>query len=503
MPRAPLVSALILIGACTFAPHIDPLAVRCVLGDPDGCPEGYVCGSDPNVPGRGRCCREGSCPEAPPDGSAPPPDAPQPDAPVLDGPRSDRIDALASDALDALDALDGPMGDCSDPCPPGTKRCGTSLGLHTCRMVDGCWTWSAEEPCPGHMSCDGSGGEPRCQCRLSDCGPMKAPGGLCAVEGVINCAIDSDGCGYMASFDFCPPELPCAGGYPMGGCQCPPVPAACQGGQIGTFCAGGLLGTCGRDVHGCLVVSSQTACPAGKPCTGDFPTANCSCASPAAGCPGVGRVCSSGALATCSVDASGCLVATSRSCGTGRVCTGELSGADCICGDAACRAPQTVGSYADLGGTSPHEGNVLEGVPIDIEVAFVPERFGVIVRQPASDLQIQYALYSSDAAGEPDRAVASTAARVAAGSGDARIEFGVMFPLTRPKKLPSGRYWMMVALDKPSSLAHAAAGTPVPARSVSFQVDWHVDSRVPERLATGLTATTVPAPNYYLVITPQ
>jgi hypothetical protein len=352
------------------------------------------------------------------------------------------------------------------------------------------------------MSCDGFGGEPRCQCLLVDCGKVKAPGDLCAAGNVLHCAIDGDGCGYIASVDICPAELPCSGDYPQGACQCPPVPAACRGGQLGTFCAGkDQLGTCGRDVHGCLVVSSQTACPAGKPCTGEFPAANCSCASASGDCRGVGRMCAGSALATCTVDASGCLVATPpRSCGPGRACTGWLSSADCVCGDAACKVRQTVGWYADMGGAAPHGGNVMSGVPIDIDVAFVPERFGVILRQPGPDTQIQYALYT-DVGGEPDRLVASTAARVVAGSGDARIEFDVMFPLTRPK-LPSGRYWMMVGLNKQASVGHPP-GTSAEARSVSFEVDWHVDSRAPDRLSGTVTRTTGPAPNYYLVVTPQ
>jgi hypothetical protein len=331
---------------------------------------------------------------------------------------------------------------------------------------------------------------------------MRAPGDLCAIGNVLHCAIDGDGCGYVASTDICPPELPCSGGYPQGACGCPPAPAACVGGQLGTFCAAGLLGTCGRDLHGCLVVSSQTACPAGKPCTGAFPAASCSCASPGGDCQGVGRMCAGGALATCSVDASGCLVAMPRSCGAGRVCTGALSSADCVCGDAACKARQTVGSYLDLGGTAPHGGNVLAGVPIDIDVAFVPETFGVIIRQPGAGMQVQYALYSAGGDGEPDRLVASTAARDVAGTGDARIEFDVMFPLTRPK-LPSGRYWMMVAVNQQASIAHATSGAPVEGRSVSFQVDWHLDSRAPDRLTSTITRTSGPVPNYYLVVSPQ
>ncbi|HXU81250.1 MAG TPA: hypothetical protein VN914_07620, partial [Polyangia bacterium] len=134
MPRPPLVSAL-LVCACTFHPDIDPLAVRCVLGDLDGCPEGYVCGAAAGEPaGRGRCCRDGDCPLVP--------DGGPPDTSVVDG-------APPPDA-----PLEGPAS-CDSPCAPGSKSCGPKLGLRTCVQAGGCWTWSAEETCPGHMSCNG------------------------------------------------------------------------------------------------------------------------------------------------------------------------------------------------------------------------------------------------------------------------------------------------------------------------------------------------------------
>ena len=560
----------LLLGGCTFGPKVDPAQLRCELGVADGCPDGYVCAAAAGTAaGFGLCCPTGGgpcgpgpdagnasshdgptidadddgpttdadddgpttdaaeddasptdadsdapdapdvdAPDAPdaPDVDAPAPDAP--DAPAIDAPAPDAPapDAPAPDAADAADTRPDAPATCADPCPLATMKCGPTLGVQTCVLVDGCAVWSAEQPCGGHKECrDGATG---CQCKAGDCGgPRQVPGDECRAGVVAHCQVDGDGCGYATGADPCPGRLLCAGPYPDAKCTCPAPPAACHG-QVGTFCDGGRLTTCGKDFYGCLDTTSRVDCPAAG-CTGELPAATCSwCSSPPSTvCPGIGRVCNGNELVTCTLDASGCVSpSVRRTCMFGRSCVGEFAFADCECGGNTSCKPEIVGLSTDLGGALEHPTSLLMAMPIDIlDGAFVPMQMTVIVRSSTgpttTNPQMRVALYASDAKGEPGKLVVDTLPSDTTNLGPISVDLGSW----QGPKLPSGRYWMAVAFNRPTVVGHDTGGVSVPVRSVMQMVDWMKPGKLPDPFDQNEVpqASTATRPNYYMTIIPR
>jgi hypothetical protein len=487
--RALLVGTLALVlGACSYRPSIDPLRVVCELGKIDDCPEGHVCGADPNParPGWGHCCRDsdgdGNCdlspPEPPPgidgstdaraDGGRDAPDAPS-DTPVSpDGLPDVPIDAPA-DARPDTPAATPPDG-CAPPCQLDATTCTPNL----CSDLQSQESWQ--------------------------CGP----GGV-----LLHCAVQN-GCGYEREVIFCDPSR-CEGTPPNARCACPAPPMECEG-KSGTFCQrSDLLDTCGRDANGCLTVTSRTSCPAGKSCIGALPTASCSCpGAPVAACPGVGRSCVGNDLTTCTLDANGCVtVSRQMTCRLGRTCAGDFAHADCTCGqNTECRARQTVGASIPFSGSATHPAQVLVAVPIDVlDGAFIPFAVTAFVSAPGmpdmpADRQVVFALYSSDAAGEPDRLLGTALTANAARQGTVGGEIAFK-PV--PLKQPSGRYWVAFAFNEPTPVGHDEGGPQVPIRSVKYPVDWMSYTKPPNPWKSGeaLSSSTMTMPNYALTIDPQ
>jgi hypothetical protein len=536
MKAAPLAAAAaFLMAACSFSPDIDPLAVQCQVGNADSCPVGYTCSQ------AGRCCADrdhnGACDVVPPGpdggdaaadavGDGPPGldagDAAV-DAPVSDGPlRLDGTDAPDAPVSDvsapgpdaAVDApvTDGPVAPCG-PCVSGTKSCGPKGGIRTCVDVGGCLDWSAEDPCPGNMPCAGEPSNVRCACATGGECPYKVPGKHCDGPTLVStCSIDANMCGKFEGHETCPDSMECSGDYPDARCVCKARPAACASGQPSTFCEAGnnVLATCGQDPAGCFVVTSRIPCPSGRSCTGQSPSASCSCPGPAsAGCPGVGRTCNGQVLTTCGLDANGCVtVLDTLTCGGGRSCMGTFASADCRCTDQPCQVDQQVGWPAAFEGRLMREPHILAGVQLSFDGAFVPSKLGILARGAASTgglpRHVTLALYT-DAGGEPDRLVADTApflARSASLDGALTVDARVI-PL--PRLLPSGKYWLMSAYNVPTEVYEDTVGALREHRSVPYQVDFENNKPLPDPFGKGATVKkwTARTPNHFLIAQPK
>jgi hypothetical protein len=531
-PALRLVTVVLLVASCSFDPAINPLAIQCQPHDRNGCPADYTCSE------QGSCCADrnddktcdgldagadhadtlhaqtadGDPADADgPDADAPEADGaevdvPQADVPVADVPQADGPEADGPDA-DGPDAAQGACVSCS----AGTKKCGPGAVLLVCyEIAAGCMVWTQEKPCGEHQQCI-SDPEAHCDCGATICRGALATGDRCdGDQEIAHCAVDGDGCGYTtAANDPCPMSTKCEGGK----CVCRPASALCTSGQSGTVCESGkVMVTCGYDPFGCFGVTSRTRCPGDRDCKGNAPGAHCDCAGAASPeCPGVGRVCHGGTLTTCTVDASGCLSAKNLICSNDRLCTGMFASADCRCGPASsCVAAQTIGPATRFDGQRERRAHVLMGTSLTFDGAFVPRLFGLhAIGSGATPggipRHVTFALYSSDAAGEPDRLVANTAPFLARPDAlNEPYDTGVNVTVL-PKTLPSGTYWLMVGFNVPTVVYEDTLGAPVPFRSFSYQVDFEKNAALPDPFSTGqqIMKSMAPAPNHYLTIEPQ
>ncbi len=248
--------------------------------------------------------------------------------------------------------FDAPPG-CPGACMVGTKRCGTGAGVQVCADVQGCGAWAAETKCPGVQTCGGTTPNAACKCPPAPAGCEAGQGSFCeaTTNALATCVADAQGCLTISGRITCAAGKPCTGSHPKANCSCPSAPAACAAGT-GTSCQGNMLVTCALDTSGCLAVTTTLACPAGKPCAGNAPNSACTCPAAPTGCKGrsSGTFCSSvSAVATCSVDASGCVLASNAfECTNG--CIGAHPGATCCVPTCAGRC----GGANGCGGTCPN-----------------------------------------------------------------------------------------------------------------------------------------------------
>ncbi len=233
-------------------------------------------------------------------------------------------------------ATDGSVADAgcaANPCALGDQRCGTT-GLQTCVAVGDCSTWSADVPCTGRKTCQGTAPSASCQCPAAPSGCTGA-GATCVGGSLVTCAVDGDSCIYAAATVACASTEPCGGKFPSAVCVCPTPPSACTTGQPGTFCdgTGKAIVTCTLDGNKCLVAAAPASCS--QPCSGSAGSVTCgTCATPPVECTVAGTLCdSSGKLETCGSDpGTGCLSKTSdQACGSPETCQGSLPSAACVC----------------------------------------------------------------------------------------------------------------------------------------------------------------------------
>ncbi len=261
-----------------------------------------------------------------------------PNAPVLSG-DAGAVTETGRGLMDRVDgrALSDAPGDtspgCSGACTVGTKRCGAGKGVQFCTEVQGCGAWASETKCSGVQTCGGTEPNAACTCPAAPKGCEAGQGSLCESTATLaTCVADAQGCVTISGRITCAAGKPCTGIYPKANCSCPPAPSACAAGT-GTSCQENTLVTCALDASGCVAVTTMTACPAGKPCAGTAPNAACTCPTAPAGCNGQasGKFCALSAVATCAAAANGCVTASSTTCASG--CIGSHPTASC-CGPA-------------------------------------------------------------------------------------------------------------------------------------------------------------------------
>jgi hypothetical protein len=242
------------------------------------------------------------------------------------------VDGSTSDA-----PADATTDRCAPECTLGETRCGVNQGLVTCTSVDGCLQWGSEASCGGRKVCSGSAPTATCACVPRPTGCENGKGTYCSdANTVVECAEDADQCIYKISPVPCPVGRLCTGSHPTASCSCPTPPAECNG-QQGTFCESSTaVATCGLDAVNCLAITNRVTCPSGKPCTGSFGAASCSCSPPPTDCGGgAGQACRGappGEVVTCGTNSDGCIVITgTNACAAGKPCAGTPPNSSCTC----------------------------------------------------------------------------------------------------------------------------------------------------------------------------
>lgn len=295
-PLFALLAAAAVIAGCTFDRRPPDGLVSCADG---ACPAGYVC-----VPGKlGKiCCADPSC-------------------------KGVAIDLVASGGTGTGTGTGTGKGGTGSGGAGGAPITGTG-GDGMGGTGGGNGTGGASEDAP--VALPDTGGEAACtpECALN--------ARRCAMGKLQTCT-DANGCPAWAAGSDCPAGQSCAGDAPAAACQCPPPPPGCGSGP-GIACEGaGLAVECLRDANGCLTVR-RTTCPQGKPCTGAFPGASCSCPSPPPECQGRDAFCASDArLGRCVADAvTTCMSITFRDCAARETCRASGSSASCACNGTVC-----------------------------------------------------------------------------------------------------------------------------------------------------------------------
>jgi len=283
--------------------------------------------------------------------STPPDAASEPDAAVpLDSanPTDSQTDLplLKDAAPDRAD--DTPEVKCAATCTLRAAECGTS-GVRTCVVGgDGCATWGPEVPCSGRKTC--AAGASACACPVPPAGCLNGQGSFCSTaDGTLQtCLTDSDGCVFLGAPTTCPTQKPCTGSYPSANCSCPTAPAICQN-AVGTFCdtTANTVVTCSRDSQGCLVATVTKTCTQTKACGGVAGNADCTCPTVAA-CEGTqanGSYCANNNIVTCAANGEGCQAATTAPCSAGKPCRASGTTAQCTCPTPPAACLNTSGTF--------------------------------------------------------------------------------------------------------------------------------------------------------------
>jgi hypothetical protein len=141
--------------------------------------------------------------------------------------------------------------------------------------------------------------------------------------------------------------------------------------------------------------------------------------------------------------------------------------------------------------------------------AFLPQQFGLYTRGysgagGAIPRHATIALYASDAAGEPDKLVARTDPPARSDSLDGALEVGLEIQVL-PKVLASGRYWLMIAFNVPTTVYEDTLDAPVEYRSVPYHVDYNSNQPPADRFKDNgpVTKSMGRAPNFYMKVDPK
>lgn len=229
-------------------------------------------------------------------------------------------------------------------CTPDAKRCNAAgNAVEVCVAgTGGCAAWmpapaAGAKTCGAHQKCAQAGAGPaECVCEAVGC---PADGRSCQGGSTVRtCATDADGCLFVQGTTPCTAPNPvCDNGTCVPNC---PAVAPCALGQ--TECRpGNKIATCGVDANGCLNYMNEIACGARKTCSGAAPNAACGC--DATACTANGPRCADGvSVETCDT-VNGCLgrAAGPTACGARNVCEGAAGAAACACKATECTANGT------------------------------------------------------------------------------------------------------------------------------------------------------------------
>jgi hypothetical protein len=386
------VALLLALAGCTFNPAIEVSKIVCVAGDDNTCPSGYTCTLTEASP-EGLCCRgsKGACTEEPPAlatrGAGTGGDQGEADGSAGGGGQASGPDArgdlggteasanptggtnggggtggagtggagtggTSSDAAVPGDATsrdtaadlspDLPTSPtCVPACTVGDKRCGPGGGVRPCVLVAGCPAWGVEMSCGsgGRRVCMGTEPGAHCECPAGPTSCNNQAGAYCGSASALEtCVADADGCIYKGPTTTCSAGKPCTGNLPSASCSCGAPPPACMG-TSGNLCTGSsTLITCGSNSEGCPAVTAMKTCGPSETCQGSPGSAACQCNAPPAACAGVGNatICSSNSVLMCGTTGNGCVTSSPvKSCTAGKPCTVAGGVADCRCGAAA------------------------------------------------------------------------------------------------------------------------------------------------------------------------
>jgi hypothetical protein len=302
--RLALASVLVLgVTSCVYNPKIGEAHISC--GTAADCQPNEICTASPITPSRTVCCFSPGCrtfpaiedgpprasseggPEAatPPDSPARPVDAPEdspsalPDAAGDTSPSPDATMPADTAADVAVDA------GCPAVCAPGAHRC-EGGALLTCVMSNGCPAWDAGVACSTGQTCQGEAPGAACGCPSPPAECSRGQGTSCeSTARALTCIKDAQGCVSSLQRTECPAGKPCTGTFPAASCSCPPPPPECAG-RTGRFCTpDGHLAECAADAVTSCVGLQLSSCMGGKVCTGMFPDALCACSAANAGSP--------------------------------------------------------------------------------------------------------------------------------------------------------------------------------------------------------------------------
>jgi len=278
-------------------------------------------------------------------------------------------------------------------------------------------------------------------------------GSYCSGSDVITCAADGNGC-QQATLTSCPAGKPCAGVHPGAQCTCPPPPASCVvGGSFveGTICASPTqTALCSYDgTSGCPRVSAPTSCAPPRQCAGAAGSASCQCPVVTA-CDAANEMNGSycsGSTLVTCASNNGCQQASTTSCAM-------LANEGCAGAHPGAKCERAFGYTADPGGSGNLPPSFLFAVSIQVTAPITVKRIGFHAR--AASMGVRMAIYT-DQAGAPYTWKASAlSGTVAAG----RNELGINVPpLSMPVTLPAGTYWIVSSFQAMTQVPQGATTT--------------------------------------------
>ena len=217
---------------------------------------------------------------------------------------------VTTTCLDSEECRDGDCVDlprmCDDTCTPPETRCTPTGDVETCsdHNGDGCNEFGAARACDPGQICDPADG----LCKMSSCTDQCTEGQTnCEDTLITTCAMSAMGCLDWGPAKECPEGQVCSNGAcgTMAGCE-----DECNDGE--TTCTGdGMLRTCATDVDAdaCTEFTTPESCPGTDVCrNGECVAAN-SCRDL---CLAGEKVCVGNKIASCEMNAEGCLEFTNE-----------------------------------------------------------------------------------------------------------------------------------------------------------------------------------------------